>query len=547
MSSLPVLGDDTARSKMAAAAFNEWLASANCATDKVRMVESSASEGNILVSCTTCSAGEPLLRVPRSLTMSRASAERTELGPVLSRHEAKMGAMLPQDEVLAIHLMYERRKSLGQAPGSSFWGPWLSVLPVSYDATPFWSAAELEQLRGTMCFVLTEMMQKQLEQDLCGLVARVHEEGGESLFGAPAFTAEEYHWAMGTVWSRAFGVDDDASGGGGAKYVRMLVPLIDMINHKPGVGYTLADLVALAPSAGATAAAAAEADGGGGAEQPCQATGEVHLLAPPRGVIAGEELSLHYGDYSNAKLLYSYGFALQENPTRSIDMWFGVPPTDLNADLKRALLAAQPATMGGCKFNFDGTLRHSEVALAGDTSERGRAEEQPSVTEPFFAALRVIVMQPDELQTALADIESGKFSTVRTMISVRNEAAVLDLLHAEVSATRARRRLQELHSCLRFSACVADLTSSCPAPSLAWPWWYAQCGRKLGRYATTLDEDKLLLATEAPLSWRHQCAILVRLDEKRLLQALMPRLQQWKVALLADPDTYRATVLTQGR
>lgn len=431
--------------------FIRWLVDNGCDPTSVQLIESDSGEGNRLVSCTASASGgaEPLLRVPRELTMSRASAERTELGEVLSRYEAKKGA-LPQDEVLALHLMHERRKALGCAPGTSFWGPWLRVVPARYDATPFWSAAELEELRGTMCFVLTGMMQKQLRVDLEQLVAGVYDEGGESVFGVPAFTADEYHWAMGTVWSRAFGVHESASESAGAAsapdddYVRMLVPLVDMINHKPGVGYSLADLVRLVPQPEAAAgggaedasAAVATASGGGGAYtgHKGRAVGEVQLFAPPCGVGVGEELSLHYGSYSNAKLAYSYGFALQQNPTRSIDMWFGVPPTDPNADLKRALLAAQPATAGGCKFDFEGTIRHSAPELTGGARRTGGV----SVTEPFLAALRVVVMQPDELTAALSDIESGRFSTTHAMVGARNEAAALDLLHAEVRDARAR-------------------------------------------------------------------------------------------------------------
>lgn len=69
-------------------------------------------------------------------------------------------------------------------------------------------------------------------------------------------------------------------------------------------------------------------------------------------------------------------------------------------------------------------------------------------------------------------------------------------------------------------------------PCLVFP----QCGRKLGRYATTLEEDELLLDDQLPLPWRHRCAVLARLDEKRLLRAVMPTLQAWKALLPQDPD-----------
>ncbi|CAN0269862.1 unnamed protein product, partial [Hapterophycus canaliculatus] len=67
-----------------------------------------------------------------------------------------------------------------------------------------------------------------------------------------------------------------------------------------------------------------------------------------------------YGPYSNAKLLYSYGFVLANNPYGGLDYWTRVPPTDEAFQWKQALLDGHPLTAAQT-YDFSGTLRTGGV------------------------------------------------------------------------------------------------------------------------------------------------------------------------------------------
>ena len=60
-----------------------------------------------------------------------------------------------------------------------------------------------------------------------------------ALFPTHTFRLSQFVWAMSTVWSRAVDITPPRSqsgGGGDASIIRLLVPLLDMVNHGYGDG-----------------------------------------------------------------------------------------------------------------------------------------------------------------------------------------------------------------------------------------------------------------------------------------------------------------------
>jgi Rubisco LSMT substrate-binding len=126
---------------------------------------------------------------------------------------------------------------------------------------------------------------------------------------------------------------------------------------------------------------------------------------------AGDQFYIIYGQYSNAKLLYSYGFTLADNIYHSTDLWVNVLPSDSNAQLKRAILQENALTAQQ-QYDFSGTIRKSNI-------------QQCVICAALLATARIIAMTQDELQQ---ELEHHAFKG--QMISVRNEQAVYTSLIA---------------------------------------------------------------------------------------------------------------------
>lgn len=126
-------------------------------------------------------------------------------------------------------------------------------------------------------------------------------------------------------------------------YLRVLAPALDMCNHDPHAAEHLDELLQHDPSDDTLAL-------------------KTHGQHPAVG--PGQQCHLFYGPYSNAKLLYSYGFVAPRNPFRGVDYWVRVPPTARDAGWKEEQRAAHELTARQT-YDFAGTLRGSESAIGG--------------------------------------------------------------------------------------------------------------------------------------------------------------------------------------
>ncbi|KAH7474478.1 [Fructose-bisphosphate aldolase]-lysine N-methyltransferase, chloroplastic [Phytophthora ramorum] len=343
-------------------ALLEWL-EAHGVTDSLLDIRYLGKlEGHGVFAKQLLQSGQVTLQVPFKLTMNTESAAQSDLAPVLQKYP-----QIPADEVLALHLMHERSKGK-----DSFFAPFIASLPTTFDLPAFWSEQELNELKGTNVLLLTQLMKQHLERDFGDIHQAVAEDFPEVFASLPTLTLEDYMWAMSVIWSRAFGVSK------GQTYFRVLCPAMDMFNHDVSLLNPLDDFISF------------------------DEENQMMTQHVSKSMAAGCSLQISYGQYSNAKLLYSYGFVAQENSRRAVDFWMKIPPTDPYLKLKQTVLDSNKLT-NQQTYDFCGTLSRNNV------------------DERLLATLRVILMNEQEIRQYKKAFESS-------ILSIRNELAVYENL-----------------------------------------------------------------------------------------------------------------------
>lgn len=253
------------------------MESYNCEIARMLVEPHDFSETGRGLRCTrTVSKGEELLAVPLDDCWHAAGALRTaELAPL-----REAGASLTELDAIALHLLIERSK--GEA--SARWAH-LQEMPQAYDSTLFWSAEELEQLRGSAWLELAERFSEEVATDWTALQVQP---------GLPAILAEyaigfaDYRWAYATVKSRA------AELRVGGVPTRLLAPRFDMFNHSDS----------LAP----------------GSSHSFDEARQQLVAVAATAYGAGEQAFISYGPAPNGSLLLGGGFVLAHNRFDSVEV-----------------------------------------------------------------------------------------------------------------------------------------------------------------------------------------------------------------------------------
>ncbi|ETW03236.1 hypothetical protein H310_05635 [Aphanomyces invadans] len=327
-------------------------------------------EGHGVVAAKAFVQGEHTLDIPFRLTMNVHSALASDLAAVFSNE-----TNLADIEILALHLMYEKQKGT-----ASFWAPFIRSLPATFDTPIFWTDEPFNALKGTNVSLLASMMKQQIVADYTSIHTPIFQKY-PALFHRASLTMQEYKWALSVIWSRAFGITK------GGQYLQVLCPAMDMFNHDVLLNRPLDDFIVFD-------------------EQTQMLCHRLHV-----DCVANTPLHICYGPYSNAKLLYSYGFVVPGNARRGIDFWVNVPTNDPYYKLKKMLLDSNDMTAHQT-YDFEGTLLGS------------------TVSERLLAMARIVLMQEDEIHA-----RNNAFH--QAVISRRNEIAVYDSL-----TIACRRKLQ---------------------------------------------------------------------------------------------------------
>ena len=301
-----------------------------------------------------------LVSVPFKQCISVESVSKSAL---MSLIENRPGLLNYPDEVIAMWLMYAVTH-MNDVSESPEWRHHIDTLPKTYNTPLFWSDEELNEIKGYNVCHLTNLMKKQIKADWDTLHQPLSEEYPEELGGC---TAELYQWALSTIYSRAVGIHRNGS------YTRCIPPVIDMANHDPEAGSEAAETLSYDEER------------------------DTVSFINNKAKLEGEECYAVYGNYSNEKLLYTYGFVILNNPNKAVDLWTRVTPTLHLASEKQAILSAHELTREPT-YDFEGTLRPGYVSPA------------------LLATIRIV--QADE-----AELQHSEAAFRGEMLSVRNEMA----------------------------------------------------------------------------------------------------------------------------
>lgn len=246
------------------------------------------------------------LGVPAKLMMSLISAGGSRLGPLL-RDDPIMKGM--PNVALALFLILELCS--GQA---SFWHPYISILPGSFNTVLYFSIEELEVLSGSV--VLDEALK--LRRSIARQYAYFHKifrthPLAKSLPYKDCFTYDLYRWAVSAVMTRQNLVPCADVGD-----VTALVPLWDMCNHSDGKVLTDYD-----------------------------SSASILRCYAMRDFTKGEQVTIFYGKRSNAEFFIHNGFVFEDNRYDAVDIKLGISKNDPLLAVKSKLCEEHELSLSG--------------------------------------------------------------------------------------------------------------------------------------------------------------------------------------------------------
>ena len=211
------------------------------------------------------------------------SCERIKHSPLKKILDDNPGLEDYPDEVLALGLMY------GKVNVDCEWYLHCQAMPSSIDTPLFWSDSDRSLLlKECNNFFVSNILKRQVAADWDSIHGPFSEQYPD-LLGAVKIST--YEWALSMVYSRALGFKRHG------KYTRCIVPVVDMANHFPRQGKHSADTFHFAEERDAV------------------------QLKACTSYTEGAECFAIYGDYSNAKLLHTYGFVLPDAAPLALDVW----------------------------------------------------------------------------------------------------------------------------------------------------------------------------------------------------------------------------------
>ncbi|XP_067011373.2 actin-histidine N-methyltransferase [Anabrus simplex] len=242
--------------------------------------------------------GELMIAVPRKLMLTTETIADSVLGPLL-RKDAMLQHM--PNVALSLLLLVEKFSP------SSFWKPYLAILPQEYTTVLYFKTHELQELKGS------PSLEPALKQ--CRSIARQYAYFNK-LFQTSAdpasdllrdvFSYEQYCWAVSTVMTRQNFVPSSD----GNSMLNALIPLWDMANHINGKLTTDFNV--------------------------SQQRSECMAVRPFR---AGEQVFIFYGPRTNSELLVHNGFVYPDNKHDALPIRLGVSRADPLQPLRAKLLA----------------------------------------------------------------------------------------------------------------------------------------------------------------------------------------------------------------
>jgi hypothetical protein len=168
--------------------FVKWLKENGAMFDKVKPVWTRQGGFELQV-VSPCKTGETLVQMPISLFIGPKTVEKSWLRTLLDP--------LPVPERVQVLLMWE------DSNATSFFRPYLDMLPRTFDSPLFWTRDQAKELQGTSLLDRSITLRYEMPRSWHELKALLDKHS--SLFPADTFTYDKYLWSYSVVRSRAFG------------------------------------------------------------------------------------------------------------------------------------------------------------------------------------------------------------------------------------------------------------------------------------------------------------------------------------------------------
>jgi histone-lysine N-methyltransferase SETD3 len=338
--------------------------------------------------------GQIYMHIPKRLMITREVAKESKIGELIDQHGCKFGRY----EYMAAFLMQTKREG-------GFWKPYVDILPREFsNQSLFFSESELEHLKGSDLFRSIAQRKADNERFYNQLPPPVKE----------TYTLEEFTWGRCVAITRSFGVRFE-----GEPSVA-LVPLADMLDH----------------SLHSNSRYIHESENG-------------FILTARKRLEASSALVTTYGACSNAHLLITYGFCLEDNPHNEVDIHLHPMPDGHPFAEHTKKLGATIAGMRALKVRRSCTddaasavlsylrLAHSDASLRIDNAEvqaDKAGKISPISCENEITVLTALAQECarrlSEYLTSIAEDDALlKDSTlprnVRNMVKVRRDEKVI--------------------------------------------------------------------------------------------------------------------------
>ena len=307
-----MVSSDRDRTGVHADALLAWIAGAGGAVGNVG-ISVTAEAGLGLVAQEKIARGGLIFSAPCCTVLT---AEVALADPIIGKHLREIREQLDDERLITLFLLHCKR--LGS---ESKFSAYVNELPTEEQAhsllPSFWPEDEQHQLFGATLFLQQlRATSKTLRAFHSEVIIAQLSERHPGAFPAPAYSLGKLHWAHAMWASRAINLPLP----GGAR--QCLVPLLDLMNHSPGLPSTvnMERRQQLDASRGAHGKAPISGSPSGragstGDGAPC-VDGDVsaiYVVRSARPVASGGELYLNYGTKGNGELLRCHGFVIDDN------------------------------------------------------------------------------------------------------------------------------------------------------------------------------------------------------------------------------------------
>ncbi|KAL5760923.1 hypothetical protein ACOSQ2_019761 [Xanthoceras sorbifolium] len=296
---------------------------------------------------------------------------------------------------LGLKLLQERAKV------GSFWWPYISNLPETYNVPIFFQGEDIKNLQyAPLLYQVNKRCHFLLEFDQEARHTLENLKPNDHPFGGQQVDASSLGWAMSAVSSRAFRLYGKKTADGTRSNIPMMLPLIDMCNHsfKPNAQILQEEDV-----------------GNEKSEMKVVAETEIKQDSP---------LLLNYGCLSNDLFLLDYGFVIPSNPHDTIELKYDgalLDAASMAAGISQPNFSSPAAWQQQIlsRLNLAGEAPILKVTLGGSEVVEGR----------LLAALRVLLASDVET-VQKHDLNTLKSFSAEAPLGIANEVAAFRIIIA---------------------------------------------------------------------------------------------------------------------